>query len=167
GSDGGVEIYVGCRFAQSAPPYYDNIGYADLSDFFYVWLRRPLAEIYPELMHTILTPKDDEIVADPFRHGGREQAKRFFEERFETVFDRISKGTPKGYPISFFYAYKQAETDTDGSHASTGWESLLEAMLKTGWIVTATWPMRTELSNRPRSRESNALTSSIVLVCRP
>jgi putative DNA methylase len=160
-------VYDGRLIVATDPPYYDNIGYADLSDFFYVWLRCSLADIYPNLMQTILTPKDDEIVADPFRHGGREQAKRFFEERFETVFARISAGTPPGYPISFFYAYKQAEVDDNDSRASTGWETLLEAMLKTGWTVTATWPMRTELTNRPRNRESNALASSIVLVCRP
>jgi putative DNA methylase len=166
-SDARVATYDGRLIVATDPPYYDNIGYADLSDFFYVWIRRSLIEVYPELMRTILTPKDDEIVADPFRHGGKEQAKQFFEERFETVFDRIGKGTPKEYPISFFYAYKQSGTDGDGSQASTGWESLLDAMLKTGWIVTATWPMRTELSNRPRNRQSNALASSIVLVCRP
>jgi putative DNA methylase len=166
-ADARVATYDGRLIVATDPPYYDNIGYADLSDFFYVWLRRSLIDIYPELMRTILTPKDDEIVADPFRHGGEEQAKRFFEERFETVFTRIAAGTPKGYPISFFYAYKQAETDGDGSRVSTGWETLLDAMLKTGWTVTATWPMRTELGNRPRNRESNALASSIVMVCRP
>lgn len=166
-ADARVAKYDGRLIVATDPPYYDNIGYADLSDFFYVWLRRSLTGSYPELMRTILTPKDDEIVADPFRHGGREQAKLFFEERFETVFARISEGTPEGYPISFFYAYKQAETDERGTYASTGWETLLDAMLKTGWIVTATWPIRTELGNRPRNRESNALTSSIVLVCRP
>ncbi len=166
-ADARTAAYDGRLIVATDPPYYDNIGYADLSDFFYVWLRRSLIDIYPELMRTILTPKDDEIVADPFRHGGKEQAKRFFEERFEEVFARISEGTPKGYPISFFYAYKQGETGGDGSHASTGWETLLNALLNTGWTVTATWPMSTELRNRPRNRESNALASSIVLVCRP
>jgi putative DNA methylase len=149
------------------PPYYDNIGYADLSDFFYVWLRRSLIDVYPDMMQMVLTPKDDEIVADPFRHGGKTQAKQFFEERFEAVFSRISTDTPKGYPISFFYAYKQTETDDDGNQASTGWETLLGAMIKTGWTVTGTWPISTELGNRPRGQESNALVSSIVLVCRP
>jgi putative DNA methylase len=166
-ADARAASYDGRLIVATDPPYYDNIGYADLSDFFYVWLRRSLFDIHQELMRTILTPKDDEIVANPFRHGGREEAKLFFEERFETVFARISEGTPKGYPISFFYAYKQAETDGGGNYASTGWETLLDAMLKTGWIVTATWPIHTELGNRPRNRESNALTSSIVLVCRP
>lgn len=166
-SDARNAQYDGKLIVATDPPYYDNIGYADLADFFYVWLRRSLKEIYPELMETILSPKEDEIVADPFRHGGKEQAQQFFEERFETVFSRIRNGAPDGYPISFFYAYKQAEVDNEGDQSSTGWESLLKAMLKTGWIVTATWPMRTELGSRPRNRESNALSSSIVMVCRP
>lgn len=159
--------YDGRLLVATDPPYYDNIGYSDLSDFFYVWLRRSLIDVYPDLMQMVLTPKDDEIVADPFRHGGKEQAKQFFEECFEAVFSRISKGTPKGYPISFFYAYKQTERDSDKNQASTGWETLLEAMLKTGWTVTGTWPIRTELGNRPRGQDSNALASSIVLACRP
>jgi putative DNA methylase len=149
------------------PPYYDNVGYADLSDFFYVWLRRSLADVYPELMGTVLTPKADELVADPFRHGGDDQAERFFETGFEKVFARIREGTPAGFPISVFYAFKQAETDGDGDHASTGWETLLEAMIRSGWAVTGTWPMRTELGNRMRALDSNALASSIVLACRP
>jgi putative DNA methylase len=149
------------------PPYYDNVSYADLSDFFYVWIRPSLAGVYPELMGTLLTPKDGEIVADAFRHGGPDQAKRFFEARFEEVFTRIREGTPDGYPISFFYAYKQAETDGDGNYASTGWETLLEGMLRTGWAVTGTWPMRTELGNRMLSIGSNVLASSIILACRP
>jgi putative DNA methylase len=149
------------------PPYYDNIGYSDLADFFYVWLRRSLADVYPELMGTVLTPKADELVADPFRHGGDDQAERFFETGFEKVFARIREGTPAGFPISVFYAFKQAETDGDGDHASTGWETLLEAMIRSGWAVTGTWPMRTERTGRTRDIGSNALASSIVLACRP
>jgi putative DNA methylase len=149
------------------PPYYDNVGYADLSDFFYVWLRRSLADVYPELMGTVLTPKADELVADPFRRDGREQADRFFEEGFKKVFARISEHTPRDFPITVVYGFKQSETDGDGGHASTGWETLLEGMVATGWAVTGTWPMRTELGNRMRAIESNALASSIVLACRP
>jgi len=149
------------------PPYYDNVGYANLADFFYVWLRRSLGDIYPEQMAMVLTPKADEIVADPFRHGGKENAKRFFEERFEEVFRRIRYGTPKGYPISFFYAFKQTETDGEGDRASTGWETLLEGLLKAGWVVTGTWPVRTELGNRAKALNTNSLASSIVLACRP
>jgi len=146
------------------PPYYDNVGYADLSDYFYVWLRRSLVETYPSLLGTLLTPKTDELVADPFRH---KDADKFFEDGYRNVFQRICEGTPPGYPISVFYAFKQAESDDDGGHASTGWETLLEGMLASGWAVTGTWPIRTELSNRPRGLESNALASSIVLACRP
>jgi putative DNA methylase len=149
------------------PPYYDNVGYADLSDFFYVWLRRSLGNIFSELMSTVLTPKRDELVADPFRHGGKEEAEQFFEDGFEKVFTRIREISSNGYPISVFYAFKQAETDGKGDHASTGWETLLEGMLKTGWAVTATWPTRTELGSRTRNIDSNALASSIVLACRP
>jgi putative DNA methylase len=146
------------------PPYYDNVGYADLSDFFYVWLRRSVGDVYPDLLGTMLTPKADELVADPFRH---EDADKFFESGYRHVFRRVCDGTPPGYPMTVFYAFKQAETDGGGDHASTGWETLLEGMLASGWAVTGTWPIRTELSNRPRSLESNALASSIVLACRP
>ncbi len=155
------------RLVATDPPYYDNVGYADLSDFFYVWLRRSIGHAYPNLMGTVLTPKGDELVADPFRRGGKEQAERFFEDGFGKVFRRIREGTPDGYPITIFYAFKQTETDDDGGHASTGWEKLLEGMMKTGWAVTGTWPMRTERGSRLRSISSNALASSIVLACRP
>lgn len=146
------------------PPYYDNVGYADLSDYFYVWLRRSLADVYPELLGTMLTPKADELIADPFRH---EDADKFFEDGYTKVFGKICDGTPTEYPITVFYAFKQAETDDDGGHASTGWETLLEGMITAGWSVTATWPVQTEGSGRMRNLASNALASSIVLACRP
>jgi putative DNA methylase len=121
------------------PPYYDNVGYADLSDFFYVWLRRSLQDQYPDLMGTLLTPKEDELIASQFRHGNALAAERFFESGFKEVFTRICEGTPSGYPITVFYAFKQAENDADGRQMSTGWETLLEGMLQAGWMVTATW----------------------------
>ncbi|MFC6238016.1 DUF1156 domain-containing protein [Longivirga aurantiaca] len=148
------------------PPYYDNVGYADLSDFFYVWLRRSLLGILPTTLATMLTPKADELVAEPFRHGGAASAERFFEEGFRDVFAHIRKDTPNDLPITVFYAFKQSDTDVEGV-ASTGWQTLLEGMLSSGWEVTATWPVRTELGNRMRSIDSNALASSIVLACRP
>lgn len=148
------------------PPYYDNVGYADLSDFFYIWLRRSLLRIYPDLLGTVLTPKNDELVAEPFRHGGSREAEEFFEAGFESVFAHIRRDTPSGLPVTVFYAFKQSESD-EGGTASTGWQTLLEGMLKSGWEVTATWPMRTELGNRMRSLDSNALASSIVLALRP
>ena len=146
------------------PPYYDNVGYADLSDFFYVWLRRSIGDIYPAILGTLLTPKSDELIANPFRHNN---ADKFFEGRFADVFRSICERTPFGFPTTVFYAFKQAETDDDGGHASTGWETLLEGMISSGWAVTGTWPIRTELSNRMRGIESNALASSVVLACRP
>jgi putative DNA methylase len=149
------------------PPYYDNVAYADLSDYFYVWLRRSLADVYPELMGTMLTPKTDELVADPFRHPGKGAAQRFFEDGFRQVFERIIAGTRDDFPLTVFYAFKQAEYRLDVQHSSTGWETLLEGMLQAGWAVTATWPVRTERGSRTRAIEANALASSIVLACRP
>lgn len=149
------------------PPYYDNVGYSDLADYFYVWLRRSLRDVFPELTGTLLTPKAEELVADPFRHGGKDEAESFFQQGFEKVFQGIRQGASEDYPITVFYAFKQAETDDEGQHASTGWETLLEGMLKAGWAVTATWPMRTEGVGRMRNQASNALASSIVLACRP
>jgi putative DNA methylase len=163
---GTADIY-GSAVIATDPPYYDNVGYADLSDFFYVWLRRSLAYVYPDLMGTVLTPKADELVADPFRRGGGDQAQRFFEAGFENVFAQISKRNPNGFPITVVYGFKQSETDGDGSHASTGWETLLAGMLRAGWALTATWPIRTERGGRMRAIDSNALASSIVLACRP
>jgi putative DNA methylase len=149
------------------PPYYDNVGYADLADYFYVWLRQCLGGSYPDLLGTMLTPKADELIADPFRHNGKSNADRFFEDGFREVFLKIREGTPANYPITVFYAFKQAETDNDGTQASTGWETLLEGMLTGGWAITATWPITTERGGRMRDVGSNALASSVVLACRP
>jgi putative DNA methylase len=162
-----ASVNYGVGLVATDPPYYDNIGYADLSDFFYVWLRRSLVDVCPDLMGTVLTPKADELVADPFRRGGYDHARQFFEAGFEKVFERIAKQTPEQFPISVVYGFKQSETDGSGGHASTGWETLLEGMIKTGWTVTGTWPMRTERGGRIRDIKSNALASSIVLACRP
>ncbi|WP_328769405.1 DUF1156 domain-containing protein [Streptomyces sp. NBC_00286] len=148
------------------PPYYDNVGYADLSDFFYIWLRRSLYPFFPRLASTLLTPKFDELVADPFRHENPAEAEDFFEDGFRQVFSQIRAGGPRDLPTTVFYAFKQSESDDSGK-ASTGWETLLEGMLWAGWSVTGTWPMRTELGNRMRNVGSNALASSIVLACRP
>ncbi len=148
------------------PPYYDNVPYADLSDFFYVWMRRSLGKFLPNTLSTVLTPKSDELVADSFRHGGKDAAEVFFENGFTRVFEQLRKDTPPDFPVTVFYAFRQSET-VDGSTASTGWQTLLEGMIGTGWEVTATWPIRTELANRMRGFESNALASSIVLALRP
>ncbi|WP_325162658.1 DUF1156 domain-containing protein [Kocuria rhizophila] len=148
------------------PPYYDNIGYSDLSDFFYVWLRRSLRKIHPDLFGTMLVPKDEELVANPYRHKGKAGAQEFFEQGFNDVFARARETANPDYPITVFYAFKQSETSREGT-ASTGWETLLEGMVKNCWQVTGTWPMRSELSNRMLASGTNALASSIVLALRP
>ena len=148
------------------PPYYDNIGYSDLSDFFYVWQRQALAEILPTTYRTLLTPKADELVANPYRHDGKEGAQGFFIDGFNNVFHRIRQQANQALPMTVYYAYKQQDADAEGT-SSTGWYTLLDGLIKTGWEITATWPVRSELSNRPRSQGSNALASSIVLACRP
>jgi putative DNA methylase len=148
------------------PPYYDNIGYSDLSDFFYVWLRRSLRSIHPDLLSTMLVPKADELVANPYRHDGKDGAKSFFEDGFRRMFARARETALPDYPITVYYAFKQSDADDDGT-ASTGWETLLDGMIRSGWAITATWPMRSEMGNRVRSLDSNALASSIVLALRP
>ena len=148
------------------PPYYDNIGYSDLSDFFYVWLRRCLQEIHPSVVSTMLTPKAEELVANPYRHDGKENAAKFFVDGFNTVFHRIRHGANPDVPMTVYYAYKQQDNGTDGK-TSTGWHTLLDGLIGAGWEVTATWPVRSELTNRMLSQGTNALASSIVLACRP
>ncbi|MFD4032087.1 DUF1156 domain-containing protein [Streptomyces sp. NPDC058637] len=148
------------------PPYYDNIGYSDLSDFFYVWLRRSLRSIHPNLFETMLVPKAEELVANPHRHGNMEKAEKFFESGFRHVFAQARQTAISDYPIAVFYAFKQAELEKEGV-ASTGWSTFLEGMVQSGWTITATWPMRSELSSRMRAVGSNALASSIVLALRP
>lgn len=148
------------------PPYYDNIGYSDLSDFFYVWLRRSLRNVYPNLFGTMLVPKVEELVANPYRHGGKGEAEAFFEKGFERVFTLARESASNEYPISVFYAFKQAELEKEGV-ASTGWSTFLDGMIRAGWTITATWPVRSELPNRMMSAGMNALASSIVLALRP
>ncbi|MFE5372945.1 DUF1156 domain-containing protein [Streptomyces mirabilis] len=148
------------------PPYYDNIGYADLSDFFYVWLRRSFRNILPSLFGTLLVPKGDELVADPNRHGGKGGAEVFFETGFNRVFANARLSASPEYPIAVFYAFKQAELENEGV-ASTGWSTFLEGMIRNGWVITATWPVRSERASRMRGLGSNALASSIVLALRP
>lgn len=148
------------------PPYYDNIGYSDLSDYFYVWLRRTLRPILPGLLSTMLVPKAEELVANPYRHEGKDGAKVFFEDGFRQVFARARQSARSDFPITVFYAFKQSEASADGT-SSSGWETLLEGMIRSGWSITATWPMRSELSNRMIASGTNALASSIVLALRP
>ena len=162
------------------PPYYDNISYADLSDFFYVWLRRSLRPIYPDLFTTVAVPKADELVATPYRHGGKEKAESFFLDGMSRAMRRLAEQTHPAFPVTIYYAFKQSESarrtnaggtpvsrkDTPFPGISTGWETFLDAVIRSGFAVTGTWPMRTELGNRMIGRDANALASSIVLVCR-
>ena len=156
------------------PPYYDNIGYADLSDFFYVWLRRSLRPIYPDLFATVAVPKAEELVATPYRHGGKEEAEAFFLDGMSRAMRRLSEQTHPAFPVTIYYAFKQSEsvrrTNAGGTPAlpgiSTGWETFLDAVIRAGFAVTGTWPIRTEREARSTGIGVNALASSIVLVCR-
>lgn len=148
------------------PPYYDNIGYSDLSDFFYVWLRRTLRDVHSDTVSTMLTPKAEELVANPYRHNGRAGAEKFFVDGFNTVFGKIREGANLSLPMTVYYAYKQQDTRDSGT-SSTGWHTLLDGLIEAGWEVTATWPLRTEMAGRLIGSNANALASSIVLACRP
>jgi putative DNA methylase len=157
------------------PPYYDNIGYADLSDFFYVWMRRALSKVYPDLFATLLVPKALELVATPYRFGGdKQKAQVFFEEGLGNAFAQMKKAQHSDFPLTVYYAFKQSESDEgdegEGESlvtASTGWETMLEGLIRSGFSINGTWPMRTERGARNIGIGSNALASSIILVCRP
>jgi putative DNA methylase len=147
------------------PPYYDNVGYADLSDFFYVWLKPSLSRIWPDLFRRLATPKDEELVATPHRHGGRQKADAFFLKGMGEALQAIGRAATVDEPISIYYAFKQSEAVEDGI-TSAGWASFLQAALDSGLAIDGTWPLRTEMATRMRGQGANALASSIVLVCR-
>ncbi|WP_409047709.1 DUF1156 domain-containing protein [Microbacterium sp. HA-8] len=164
-ADAASRTYTGLAVSTD-PPYYDNIGYSDLSDFFYVWLRRSIGEFFPATLGTLLTPKSEELVANPHRHGDAKHAAEFFVKGFNRVFERIRETANTEIPLTVYYAYKQQDAEAEGS-ASTGWHTLLDGLISSGWEVTATWPMRTEGGGRMMSHGLNVLASSIVLACRP
>jgi putative DNA methylase len=155
------------KIISSDPPYYDNIGYADLSDFFYVWLRKSLRAIFPGLYATLAVPKAEELVATHYRHGGKDQAEKFFLDGMTEAVHNLTRQAHPAFPVTIYYAFKQSETKNEAGTSSTGWETFLEAVLKAGFALTGTWPMRTEREGRTISSGSNTLASSIVLVCRP
>ncbi|MDD5263471.1 MAG: DUF1156 domain-containing protein [Candidatus Bipolaricaulis sp.] len=156
------------RIVSTDPPYYDNVPYADLSDFFYVWLRRSLRSVYPDLFATVAVPKAEELVAFAYRHkDGKAGAEAFFLDGMTEAMHRIAEQAHPAFPVSIFYAFKQSESDGKAGTVSTGWETFLDAVIHAGFSVSGTWPMRTELATRKRSMDSNALASSIILVCRP
>ena len=154
------------KVVSTDPPYYDNIGYADLSDFFYVWLRRSLKPLFPELFATLAVPKAEELVATPYRHRSKDAAEAFFLDGMTRAMRRLSEQAHPGFPVTIYYAFKQSEKKGDEGTSSTGWETFLDAVIRSGFAITGTWPMRTELGNRMIGQGTNALASSIVLVCR-
>jgi len=156
------------KIISTDPPYYDNIQYADLSDFFYVWLRRMLRDVFPDLFATLATPKADELVAAPYRHGGKLAAEQFFLSGMTQALSRLAEQAHPAFPITIYYAFKQTEgVASSGRKISTGWETFLDAVIRAGFVITATWPIQTEMQNRQISIGANALASSIVLACRP
>jgi len=159
------QVSSALKVVSTDPPYYDNISYADLSDFFYVWLRSSIRVIYPDLFGTIAVPKDDELVASSHRHGSALDAEKFFLNGMTEAIHNLAVNAHPGFPVSIYYAFKQSETKDTGT-ASTGWETFLEAVVNSGFSIDGTWPMRTELANRMIASGTNALASSVVLVCK-
>ena len=154
------------RVVSTDPPYYDNIGYADLSDYFYVWLRRSLKPIFPDLFATLAVPKVEELVATPYRHGSKQKAETFFLDGMTLAMHRLAEQAHPAFPVTIYYAFKQSESDSAHGTTNTGWDTFLAAVIEAGFAISGTWPMRTERDQGLKSG-SNALASSIVLVCRP
>jgi len=149
------------------PPYFDNIGYADLSDFFYVWSRPLLRDVFPETFETLLTPKSDELIADSSRFDSPTEAEEFFQEGLRESFGNLREIVDEDYPVTIFYAFKQMDhSDESGGSASTGWERMLEGLMAEDYEITGTWPIQTEMESRIRGIGSNALASSVLMVCR-
>lgn len=153
------------KLVSTDPPYYDNIGYADLSDFFYVWLRRSLRKTFPINFATVAVPKAEELIATPYRHGGKEGAERFFLDGMTAAMHNLAMAAHGAFPVTIYYAFKQSDTGSDGT-ASTGWETFVDAVIQAGFAIHGTWPMRTEKEGRVIGNGTNALASSIILVCR-
>ncbi len=166
-ADAGSQASSTDRIVSTDPPYYDNIGYADLSDYFYLWLRRSLRPVFPDLFATLAVPKAEELVATPYRHGSRGKAETFFLTGMTRAMHRLAEQAHPAFPVTIYYAFKQAETDDDAGTASTGWDTFLAAVIEAGFAISGTWPMRTENETRLVGMVTNALASSIVLVCRP
>ena len=154
------------KIISTDPPYYNNISYADLSDFFYIWLRRALRPFLPLLFASIAVPKEEELVATPYRHGGEDKAEDFFLSGMTQAMSSLAMQAHPAFPATIYYAFKQSETDNEADTVSTGWETFLEAVNRAAFQLCGTWPMRTEMANRQIAAGTNALASSIVLVCR-
>lgn len=166
-ADAAKQEWTKDKLVSTDPPYYDNIPYADLSDYFYVWLRRSLKPVFPYLFSTLAVPKSEELVAFAHRHkNGKAGAESFFLDGMTKAMHRLAEQAHPAFPVTIYYAFKQAESDEEKGTASTGWDTFLDAVIRAGFAITGTWPMRTELRNRMRGTASNALASSIILVCR-
>ncbi|CDY73430.1 Adenine-specific DNA methylase containing a Zn-ribbon [Caballeronia glathei] len=155
------------KVVSTDPPYYDNVPYADLSDFFYVWMRRSLKPTFPDLFATLAVPKAEELVAFSYRHAGKAGAEAFFLDGMTQAMHRLAEQTHPAFPVTIYYAFKQTESDGESGTTNTGWDTFLDAVIRAGFETTGTWPMRTERQGRMRQNSSNALASSIILVCRP
>ena len=166
-ADAALQTVSDGKLVSTDPPYYDNIGYADLSDFFYVWLRRSIRSIFPALFATLAVPKAEELVTTPYRHGSKDKAATFFLDGMTQAMHRLAEKAHPAFPVTIYYAFKQAESDGADGTASTGWDTFLAAVIEAGFAISGTWPMRTEGSGRMIAKGTNALASSIVLVCRP
>jgi putative DNA methylase len=164
-ADAQTQQSSGNKIVSTDPPYYDNIGYADLSDFFYVWLRRSLRPIFPGLYATLAVPKAEELVATPYRHGGKAAAEAFFLDGMTRAIHNLAEQAHPAFPVTIYYAFKQAETKNDAGTSSTGWETFLDAVLRAGFALTGTWPVRAERDQGLKTG-TNVLASCIVLVCR-
>jgi putative DNA methylase len=164
-ADAQSQVIAISKVVSTDPPYYDNIGYADLSDFFYVWLRRSLRSAIPDLFATLAVPKAEELVATPYRHGSREKAEAFFLDGMTKAMHRLAEQSHPAFPVTIYYAFKQSESDGANGVASTGWETFIDAVIRAGFTVAGTWPVRTEYTGNLK-RNMSALASSIILVCR-
>ena len=165
--DAARQVLTRTKVVSTDPPYYDNIGYADLSDFFYVWLRHSLRATFPDLFSTLAVPKTEELVATPYRHGSKERAETFFLDGMTSAMKALCEQAHPAFPVTIYYAFKQSERREDSGVASTGWETFLDAVIAAGFALRGTWPMRTESPGRILAKDTNALASSIVLACRP
>ncbi|MBX3751086.1 MAG: DUF1156 domain-containing protein [Opitutaceae bacterium] len=166
-ADAATQTVSESKVVSTDPPYYDNVAYADLSDFFYVWLRRALRPVFPELCGTMVVPKAEELVASAYRHGSKEKAEAFFLAGMSKAMHQIAEQAHPTFPVTIYYAFKQAESEDEAGTASTGWETFLDAVIRAGFGISGTWPARTEREGRSTGIGTNALASSIVLVCRP
>ncbi len=163
--DASIQSISSKKIISIDPPYYDNIGYADLSDFFYVWIRHSIKNIFPNLFATMAVPKAEELVANPYRHGSKENAELFFLNGMTQAMKQLSIQSHSGFPVTIYYAFKQSEKNGTTGITNTGWDTFLAAVIEAGFALTGTWPLRTELGNRMIGSGTNALASSIVLVC--